>query len=261
MKTIMAGLMFGVLISSLALNAYAEDKSAAGAKSDDPSTPTPGDTPARPQPHMQFGIYGTLYNTYNRGNLDTWFGELTGDPSRQVDQGSPAYFSFEGSVLFPMQPDQLWIGASMEIAVPADHALWGTQTFFGGRQEIVLTPWMFSVGMPIRYRLGQGDRLFATVTPAMLMGWVTGTYSSTSTFLNFTPSPAFGFGMAVGAQATFAEHFGVDFKLGFRSLKTDLVFDDVTSGTGFSQPLLANGEGVQVDLGGTYMAIGVSIYR
>jgi hypothetical protein len=44
-------------------------------------------------------------------------------------------------------------------------------------------------------------------------------------------------------------------------LKTDLVFEDPTSGTGFSQPLLANGEGVQVDLGGSYMVIGVSIYR
>ncbi|MCZ6766188.1 MAG: hypothetical protein O7D32_04580 [bacterium] len=260
MKIVMAGLMVVVLISSLALNAYAEDKPDEGKKSDDPSASNPEDTPAKPRPHMQFAIYSTVYNTYNRGNLDDWFAEQTNDPGRQVDQGSPAYFSFEGAVLFPMKPDQLWVGASFEMVLPADRALWGTQTFFGGRTEIVLAPWMFSIGMPIRYRMGTGD-FFATATPTMLFGWVTGDYSDGTNFLDFTASPGFGFGMAVGGEAIFAEHFGVDLKIGFRALKTDLVYEDPTSGTGFSQPLLNNGDPVQVDLGGTYMAIGVSLHR
>ena len=78
MKTIMAGLMVVVLISSLALNTYAADKSAVGEKSNDPSTSTPEDTPAKPRPHLQFAIYSTLSNTNNRGNLDDWFAERTG---------------------------------------------------------------------------------------------------------------------------------------------------------------------------------------
>ena len=229
--------------------------------SDDPSASTVEDTATKPHPHFEFGIYGTMYNTYNRGNLDTWFSELTADPDRKVDQGSPAYFGIEGAVLFPLREDELWMGASFAFALPASHSLWGTQTFFGGRQELDLSPWVFSFGVPIRYRLGHGDRLFATATPAMLMGWVSGDYTSSTTSLNFTPSPAFGFGMAVGAQALFAEHFAVDFKVGFRKLKTDLTFEDNTSGTGYSQPLLNNGEGVQADLGGSYMTIGVSLHR
>jgi len=260
MKTIAAVLILTVTIGLPGLNAYAADTSA-GFESDDPTPSTPEEAPVKPGPHFAFGVFGTLYNTYNRGNLDDLWAEVTGDPGRMVDQGSPAYFSFAGAVLFPMKPDELWVGASFEVAMPASHALWGTQTFFGGRQEIVLAPGLFSVGMPIRYRLGEGDRLFATATPAMLMGWVTGEYSSPSQFLNFTPSPAFGFGLAVGGEAMFSKNFGIDMKIGFRSLKTDLVYEDPSSGTGYSQPVLNNGDAVPVDLGGTYMVVGVSLHR
>jgi hypothetical protein len=246
MRNAITGLVSVLLVICVGLNAQAQT--------------TPEESTKKMKPHLLFGIYGTLYNTYNRGNLDTWFGEITGDPGRQVDQGSPAFFSVQGAVLFPFKKDELWGGASLEFAIPASHSLWGTQLYFGGRQELVLSPWLLSVGMPIRYRLGTGGRIYATATPALLMGWVSGTYTSSSTNLNFTRSPALGFGLSVDGEVMFSKHFAVNLRVGFRSLKTDLVFEDGSSSTGYSQPLLANGEEVQADLGGTFMSIGASLH-
>lgn len=252
MKTLTIFLSTVVLIGSLSLTAYAQDS--------DPSMPADASV-TRPKPYVKLGLSGTMYNTYNRGNLDTWFAERTGDPNRAVDQGSPAYFSFEGALLLPVRPDELWVGANMGFNIPATHSLWGTALFFGGRQELELSPWVFSFGVPVRYRMGPSDRLFVTATPSLLMGWVTGTYSDTSNYLEFTPSPGFGFGIAMGAEMMFSKHFGANLDFGYRALKSDLSFSDNTSSTGYSQPTLNNGEGVQADLGGSFMTIGLSLHR
>jgi hypothetical protein len=192
--------------------------------------------------------------------LDTWFGERTGDPDQQVDQGSPAFWGLEAAMFFPINKDAILGGASMGFIIPASHSLWGTQLYFGGRQELVLNPTIVSVGMPIKFQLGNSQRFYGTIHPAMLMGWVTGTYTSTTTGLMFTASPSFGFGMSVEGEAMFSRLLGATFRFGFRSLKADLAFEDASSTTGYSQPLLNDGEEVQADLGGTYMTIGVSLH-
>jgi hypothetical protein len=206
------------------------------------------------------GVYGTLTNSYARGNLDTWFGELTGDPDRQVDQGSPAFFGLEGAMLFPVRSDAILVGASLGMAIPASHALWGTELYYGGRQELELSPKIFSFGFPIRFQLGSSRRFYGTISPAMLMGWVTGTYSSSTSGLDFTASPTFGFGASVEGEVMFSKLLGATCRFGFRSLKADLAFEDGSSTTGYSQPLLSNGDEVQADLGGTYMTIGVALH-
>ena len=214
----------------------------------------------KPGPEFAFGLSGTLANSYNRGNLDTWFGELTGDPNEQVDQGSPAFFAFDAAMYMPVKGDAVLLGASAGVILPADHSLWGTELYFGGRQELVLDPMIFSVGMPIRFRLGGSGRFYGTVNPSMLMGWVTGTYTSSTTGLSFTASPGFGFGMSVEGEVMLSRLLGATCRFGIRALKTDLSFEDVTSSTGYSQPLLDNGEAVQADLGGSYMTIGVCLH-
>lgn len=219
------------------------------------------DPPTRIGPHFSFGLHGTVFNAYNRGNLDTWFGEMTGDPGRQVDQGSPAYFNVDATMYFPLQQDVLMAGASMGFSVPPSHSLWGTYLFFGGRDEIELMPMVMSVGMPFRYQVGTTGKFYAIASPQLLMGWVTGTYTSSSFDLNFTPSPSMGFGMSVGGEAMFSDIFGVNFTMGYRALKVDLVYEDAGSSTGYSQPLLNNGEEVQVDLSGSFMTIGVTLHH
>jgi len=223
-------------------------------------TAKPEGSAERPRPQLVFGLHGTLSNSYSRGNLDTWFGERTGDPSREVDQGSPAFWGLEAAVFLPVKEDAVLVGASMGFVIPASHSLWGTQLYFGGRQELVLNPAILSVALPIKLQLGNSGRLYGTLAPSMLMGWVTGSYTSVGTDLVFTASPSFGFGLTAEAETMFSRMLGLDLRLGFRVLKADLAFENASSTTGYSQPLLNNGEEVQADLGGTYMTVGVSIH-
>ncbi len=100
--------------------------------------------------------------------------------------------------------DPLSYGVGMGFLIPPSHSLWGTEVVFGGGHELVLNPSIISFYMPIKYAIGESKDLFLTFDPALLMGWVTGTYTG-STTLNFSPSPGFGFGAAVGLRALFLE--------------------------------------------------------
>ena len=240
MKTKIAPLILAMLLAFIGSSANAQPKPDVGAKA-----------------YLEFGAYGTLFNTYKRGNLDTWFAERTGDPTRQVDAGSPAFWDFEVGVLFPNPKDTFQFGVGAGLIIPPSHSLWGTQLFFGGRREVVLKPQIISFYTPFKVQLGEAQGFYVTVSPAMLMGWTTGTYTAPGTSLKFTASPGFGFGLSGGMELFFNESLGISFKAGIRFLKTDLVYENPASSTGYSQPLLSNGEKVKVDMGGTYLIAGL----
>jgi hypothetical protein len=248
-----------VLVLVMGWNAQAAASSSfSGDREDDPGASQAAVTGSKI--HVVIGVQGTLANSYTRGNLDTWFGELTGDPSEQVDQGSPAFFSLEGAMLFPVRSDAILLGASLGMAIPPSHALWGTELYFGGRQELELNPMIFSFGIPVRFQLGSSQRFYGTISPAMLMGWVTGTYTSSTSDLSFTASPTFGFGASVEGEVMFSKLLGATCRFGMRSLKADLAFENSSSSTGYSQPLLSIGDEVQADLSGMYMTVGVALH-
>ncbi len=210
---------------------------------------------------LEFGFYYSLMNTYKRGVLDEWFAEVTGDPTRLVDQGSPAFFSVSGTMFFDISSNfALGVGADVHISSP--HALWGTQIFWGGRQEVILKPFIIGVKMPLRIKIGTAGMMMSiTVSPALLTGWVTGTYdnSATLTYWEFTPSSKMGFGLSGGLETFLGKSFGFGVTAGFRSLTVGLAFEDPSSSTGYSSPTMLSGELVTVDLGGTYMMTGLLI--
>lgn len=210
---------------------------------------------------LEFGFYYSMMNSYKRGVLDEWFTEVTGDPTRLVDQGSPAFFSLSGTLFFDISSNfALGVGTDVNIASP--HALWGSQIFWGGRQEIVLKPFIVGFKMPLRIKIGgAGMMMSITASPALLMGWVTGTYdnSATLTYWEFTPSSKMGFGMSGGLETFLGKSFGFGVNIGFRSLTVGLSFVDPSSSTGYSSPTTSSGELVTVDLGGTYMTTGLLI--
>jgi len=210
---------------------------------------------------LEFGFYYSLMNSYKRGVLDEWFTEVTGDPTRLVDQGSPAFFSLSGTMFFDVSSNfALGVGADVHISSP--HALWGSQIFWGGRQEIVLNPFIVGVKMPLRIKIGTAGMMMSiTASPSLLMGWVTGTYdnSATLTYWEFTPSSKMGFGMSGGVETFLGKSFGFGVTVGFRSLTVGLSFEDPSSSTGYSSPATSGGELVTVDLGGTYMTTGLLI--
>jgi hypothetical protein len=199
----------------------------------------------------------TFRNSYKRGNLDDWWAEQTTDPGRAVDQGSPAFFALEAGVSMPLTSDAVRMGATFGFILPASHALWGTSLFYGGRQELVLKPHIISIGMPFMFQLADIEGLYAKVHPALLMGWVTGSYSTPSYYVDIVMSPGIGFGLAGSVQYFFTDMIGVDFTLGFRAVKGGLTIKDSESPTGYSIYNLDNGDEVKVGLGGMYMTYGI----
>ena len=210
---------------------------------------------------LEFGFYYSLMNSYARGVLDEWFTEVTGDPTRLVDQGSPAFFSLSGTLFIDISPN-FALGFGTDVHVASPHALWGSQIFWGGRQEIVLKPFIVGFKMPLRIKIGgAGMMMSLTASPALLMGWVTGTYdnSTTLTYWEFTPSSKMGFGVSGGIETFLGKSFGFGVNVGYRSLTVGLSFVDPSSSTGYSSPTTSGGELVTVDLGGTYMTTGLLI--
>ena len=210
---------------------------------------------------IEFGFYYSLMNSYKRGVLDEWFTEVTGDPTRLVDQGSPAFFSLSGTLFFDISSN-FALGVGTDVHVSSPHALWGSQIFWGGRQEIVLNPFIVGFKMPLRIKIGGAGMLMSiTASPALLMGWVTGTYdnSATLTYWEFSPSTKMGFGMSGGIETFLGKSFGFGVNIGYRSLTVGLSFEDPSSSTGYSSPATSGGELVTVDLGGTYMTTGLLI--
>ncbi len=92
MKIIMIALLSIILVSSFGLNASADDQSSAGAESKDTPTATPEDGSRTSKSLLTFGIYGTAYNTYNRGNLDDWFAELRVRAFSGAEQGDTTFW-------------------------------------------------------------------------------------------------------------------------------------------------------------------------
>lgn len=209
--------------------------------------------------YLEFGFYYSMRNSYNRGLLDEWFIERTGDPSRLVDQGSPAFFSVSGTLFMDIS-NNLSLGVGTDVLISSPHALWGTQIYWGGSQEIVLSPFIMAIKMPLRMKIGgMGMMMSVTASPALLMGWVTGTYddSGSSTYWEFKPSSKMGFGMSGGIEMFFGKSLGMGMNMGWRSLTVGLSFENPSSETGFSTPLMSSGAPVTVDLGGTYITTGL----
>lgn len=209
--------------------------------------------------YLEFGFYYSMRNSYNRGLLDDWFIERTGDSTRLVDAGSAAFFSVTGTLFMDIS-NNLALGVGTDFLISSPHALWGSQIYWGGSQEIVLSPFIMGIKTPLRLKIGgMGMMMSVTATPSLLMGWVTGTYddSGSATYWDFTPSSAMGFGMSGGVEIFLGKSLGMGINIGWRSLTVGLSFENPSSETGFSTPLLSSGAPVTVDLGGTYITTGL----
>jgi|GEM_PF-4941364 len=202
---------------------------------------------------------GTLMNTYHRGSLDKWFAERTGDASNKVDAGSPAFWQLGGAGYLVLGNPSYLLGIGVDLIIPPSHSLWGSD-LDGGRQELVLDPQIVSFSMPFKMEVAENSGIYLRIAPALLMGWVTGKYTSPAQSLDFVMAPGVGFGLAGGLDMLFAEFFGLTATAGFRVLQADLVYRDSGSSTGYSQPVLQNGNSVTVDMGGPYLTVGLLLH-
>lgn len=234
-----------------------ENESAGG-----PRRPQPGDQPIPPTRRMGLGIgfelsaYGSMNNGYRRGALDTFWQERVGDDTELVDSGSPAFFRADAAVYFPLSLTAK-MGIGFGIFIPPSHALWGSSLYYGGRDEIVLSPMIFAVSFPLKLDLGG---FAVALCPDMLIGGVSGSLETWSFERQFDWAPSgIGFGGNGGIDFMVSKFFGLSIRAGMRSLTCDLLYKNSDSETGWSQPLLNNGDKVKVDLSGTYAMFGLII--
>jgi hypothetical protein len=206
--------------------------------------------PRQPSWTVDFSFFHTLENSYKRGSLDTYFQERTGNPSKRVDQGSPAFYKLEADLYFPIDSESFMLGMGLGCAMPPSHSLWGTDLYYGGRSELVMNPYIVNFSIPMKFRIIPDSGLFFTFSPDLLMGWVTGYLHTSNANINYQPYAKFGAGASVGMDYMFAKWIGLSMKAGVRSLKTQPLYN------GNSVPLLNNGSDVMVDLSGSYAMAG-----
>ena len=218
-RTPVAGPAYGVLalvavlLAGSSTNASAQEEESSGSRV-----------------HLMLGA--SLSNDYNRGDLDTWFGELTGS-TRQVDAGSPAFFIGRLTLLGSGSGSSLGLGIAVGAAVPVDRSLWGTQTIFGGRTELVLNPFIAHVALPLRMPLSQGENVTVSIAPTMLMALTTGHLNQGEQRTGFSPGPGFGLGGTLSLVVLFAGALGFSLEAGARVLEADIVWKDSSRDTGF----------------------------
>lgn len=229
---------------------------AAGKKPD--VIPPPGNNLNVLAGYFEIFGYATLSNGYAIGKpLQTWIDD-------DIASGSPAFMNIGGTLYLGMDPENtLFLGAGASVNMPPSHSIWGSNLYYGGRTELTLDPYIFSIDMPLRY-LFKDSGISLTVEPSLLMAFLSGKYSTsgyvnfggqmlTGTFYTNMGSMGIGFGLSAGAEWHLGM-FGVCAKLGFRMLQSALNFD---STAGPWSPVDSNGQPINVDLGGTYMTIGI----
>jgi len=229
-----------------------------------PAPPVQAARPANPpepairrRPSFEIGAHASLMNSYARGGLDDWWAGRTGDASRAVDQGSPSYFSGSFSLFFgSVGPFKFGVGAEMNI--PADHSLWGTQTYYGGRREVVMSPWIVASHLHLRLDLGAGIPLSLTITPSVLFIAARGHYQSPYAYYNLLAT-GIGFGLSGSLEYMIGGMFGISARAGMRMAGGDLSYEDDDSATGYSSWDDASGTPYRVDLSGFYATMGILI--
>ena len=194
-------------------------------------------------------------NDYNRGNLDDWWSEQLDMQGEKVDDGSPAFFSFQAGIYQTITSDAFLMGATVGFIKPPDHSIWGSKQVYG--YNLVLEPHILSISMPLMFRPIDVKGLYTVISPSLLLGWVTGYYWAPGYDVDIVISPGIGYGLSGSIQYYFTDMLGIDLTLGIRNVEGGLSINNPDSPTGMSIFNLDNGDEVHVDLGGTYMTFGI----
>jgi hypothetical protein len=212
--------------------------------------------------YFELSGFATLNNSYLIGPpMQKWMND-------DIQSGSPAFFNIGGTSFFPLNTkNTVHLGVGMTFNIPPSHSIWGSNLYYGGRNELVLSPYMLSLDMPLRLGFGNSG-LSMTMDPALLMGFLGGKYSTngnvnvegttmTGTFQTSLGSMGAGFGMALGAEFSLGA-FGIGIKYGARILKSAVYFNYNNGSKGVWSPVENNKE-IKLDLGGSYLSVGLML--
>ncbi|NQT91504.1 MAG: hypothetical protein HQ559_01995 [Lentisphaerae bacterium] len=224
------------------------------------AVPQPGEAEKRDGTALNIWGGMSLYNTFQRGNLDTWFQQqVAGDSSREVASGSPAFFDV-GVGIIDWDPMGFSMGSGVGVQLYNSHALWGTKVVYGGKAEFVLQPTVFYVPLSIRIDISGDNTMLLVADPAFLLCMAKGKLTTFGgTRYRLDASNGMGWHVPVGFEFLLGDMLGLSARAGYRSLKVDVIFDSSASPTGYKQ-FQVNGQDVQADLSGMFFTFAAALY-
>lgn len=210
-----------------------------------------------------FELFGsaTLNNSYLIGTaMQKWMND-------DIGSGSPAFYNVGFANFSSLnESNTSFLGVGFSINIPPSHSIWGSNLYYGGRNELVLNPYILSVGIPYRYAF-RPSGFSLTLDPSLLMSVLTGKYSTngnitidgknlTGTFSTNMGSMGIGFGLGLGAEYHFG-FFGLGVKYGMRFLNSAVYFND--DSVGAWSPTDSNKNNIKLNLGGSYLSVGIML--
>lgn len=216
-----------------------------------------------PKDYTEVYAYTTIMNSYSIGTpLQNWFGD-------DIQSGSPAFFNVGANMYTGLDAQgTLLLGIGLSLNIPPSHSIWGSNLGFGFRDELVLSPYILSLDLAVRYAVKELEGLSVTVSPSLLLSLLSGdldwsgnislsngTLVGPATYNTNMGSIGMGFGISAGAEYYFGM-FGLSLKLGYRILNSGLMFDSSLGSWSMVDP---GGNAIGLDLGGLYGAVGILV--
>jgi hypothetical protein len=208
--------------------------------------------PKKPGFHLELGMQMSLNNTYDIGNLDTWFRERTGN---HLSENAPGFNQYDVRFMGGNVGDPSRIGLGVNFYQGSTHALNGssvlTTTQFAADPKIIM------LSMPIQIQFSPGSSGYLTFEPAMGVAMLEGYFSTGgSSRTELTPTPRVGYQLGIGLDY-YMGGLQILSRLGYRLQQADLTFTNAAGE--MKQYTLNNGEEVTADLSGMYMTIGLGV--
>jgi hypothetical protein len=205
------------------------------------------------------GTGRSFVNSYNVGNLNDFYQNLSGDPTEKCDAGAPVlmtfHFGFRNCIDTSMKN---WFGVDMQFVKTAPHAIWGSTVYYGGGIDLHFDGFFMNIPLTYMHAIDSKKHIFLAAEPALDMGLIDGgVYIGDTTY---TEAMSFGAGFHIAAGIDYmGKWFGANARLGYRHLKTPEVHYNDKSTTGYSSFYVngASGETVKVDWSGVYFNIGI----
>jgi hypothetical protein len=207
---------------------------------------------------LYFGAGFSLVNSYNIGNvLDFW--QNMNDDTRTIEQAT-GFFIFKVGSLSKLN-EKNWLGVECQFGMTPSHSIWGTNLFYGGRNEIYYSAMFLNIALSYAGALDKNNKIFFVIEPGLDLGTMTGSVSINNYY--YEQSLTFGIGGhgAVGLDFIMGKNFTTNLRCGYRFMTIDETHQDDNSDTGFSSFYVngSSGETVKVDWSGLYMTLGASI--
>lgn len=200
----------------------------------------------------------SLVNSYQMGNVLDFWRNVNSDNAEEIDQAT-GFFVIRAGMLNQLG-QKSWIGMDAQVIITPSHALWGTNTFFGGRNEVYFNALLMNVTLSYSHAMDQKGNVLFTLEPGLDIGTMNG--SITINNESYEQSLSFGLGGhgAVGLDFLIGKSMILNSRIGFRAISMDEVHEDSTSDTGYSSFYVngTDGETVRVNWSGIYMTIGFS---